>query len=50
MVPPENLPHLSSEHTTNVMVLYWCGVGCLLLETERSPLQPRGYGTNFQAG
>jgi hypothetical protein len=38
------IPHLK--------VVYWCdhGVGCIILETERSPLLPRGYGTNFQAG
>jgi hypothetical protein len=35
-------------YVPHLMVLYWCdhGVGCLLLETERSPLQPQGYGLN----
>jgi hypothetical protein len=39
-------------YVPHLMVLYWCdhGVGCLLLETEHSPLQPRCYGTKFQAG
>jgi hypothetical protein len=59
IILPPNISKPFSQYTNlivvyvpHLMVLYWCdhGVGCLLLETERSPLQPRGYGTNFLAG